>query len=484
MPNSEAAVDGARGANFRTPKFDVDPCSSARTVSSVFAPIEVENRDDAEDTESHGRIAVLRIAPNLASTLVRLAARVGNQPRSKIPSRGTSREETGSFVATANTVRRLPSSDLNEPLSKPSRPQGAPPRGRTLLSVLRCFRVNVGSLIRDERVGWGRSWGFSASEGFWTSAYASQSTFSSRFFHARTILPRMTTSLDSAALLDSPPPLRVCSFESRKQDEMRALIERHGGIATIAPSMREVPLENNLAAIQCLTSLRLTEFDAIIFMTGVGARVLLEIAETQMPRAEFFEALQGICVVTRGPKPTAVLREWGVKIDHRVPEPNTWREILAVVDSGLNFPCPSPPEWNLMDQPLHKRMIAIQEYGLPSTELYSELQARGATVVPVPVYRWELPTDTAPLEAAIQATVAKEFDVLLFTSAQQIRNLLEVAERLQLRDPFLDATRRCFVASIGPTCSDALRDAGLDIDLEPSHPHMGHLVRESLSRAI
>jgi len=42
--------------------------------------------------------------------------------------------------------------------------------------------------------------------------------------------------------------LRVCSFESRKGAEMRALIERQGGIVTIAPSMREVPLTENPAA--------------------------------------------------------------------------------------------------------------------------------------------------------------------------------------------------------------------------------------------
>ena len=143
-------------------------------------------------------------------------------------------------------------------------------------------RLHVGSLIRDERVGWGRSWGFSASEGFWTSAYASQSTFSSRFFHAPSILLGMTSN--SAAVTDnSSRPLRVCSFESRKQDEMRSLIERHGGAATIAASMREVPLENNVAVFDFLDRLLAGELDAVIFMTGVGARALLEVVETRVP---------------------------------------------------------------------------------------------------------------------------------------------------------------------------------------------------------
>ena len=282
---------------------------------------------------------------------------------------------------------------------------------------------------------------------------------------------------NSAAVTDnSSRPLRVCSFESRKQDEMRSLIERHGGAATIAASMREVPLENNVAVFDFLDRLLAKTLDVVIFMTGVGARALLEVVETRVPRATFFEALQRCCVIVRGPKPTAVLREWGVRIDHRASEPNTWRELLSVIDSGLTLPAtgrstPAPIA------------IAIQEYGLPSEEFYAALNVRGLSVLPVPVYRWELPTDTAPLEAAIRATVADEFDVLLWTSAQQIRNVLDIAERLQLREPFLTATRRCLVGSIGPTCSEALREAGLHIDLEPSHPHMGHLVRETLTRA-
>ncbi len=272
-------------------------------------------------------------------------------------------------------------------------------------------------------------------------------------------------------------PLTVCSFESRKQDEMRSLIERHGGIATIAASLREVPLEDNVAAFELLKQLRSQTIDAVIFMTGVGARALLDVIETQEDRATFFERLQRCCLIVRGPKPTAVLREWGVRIDHRAAEPNTWRELLSLIDAGLSYPV-LPPK-----TPLAGRTIAIQEYGLPSHELYGALKDRGVNVIPVPVYRWELPTDTSPLEAAIRDIIGGAFRVLLFTSAQQIRNVLEVAERLLLRDQFLSATTQMVIGSIGPTCSEALREVGLHVDLEPSHPHMGHLVKETLVHA-
>ncbi|MFM9962648.1 MAG: uroporphyrinogen-III synthase [Planctomycetaceae bacterium] len=275
----------------------------------------------------------------------------------------------------------------------------------------------------------------------------------------------------------------VCSFESRKQDEMRSLIERHGGVPTIAASLREVPLENNVAVFEFLDRLLAGELDVVIFMTGVGARAMLEVVETRVPRATFFDALQRCCVIVRGPKPTAVLREWRVRIDHRAPEPNTWRELLSVIDAGLNVPNTDSSGDKSPISSLRECTIAIQEYGLPSEDFYEALRVRGVSILPVPVYRWELPTDIAPLEAAIRLTVANEFDVLLVTSAQQIRNVLEIADRLQLREQFLAATRRCLIGSIGPTCSEALREAGMHIDLEPSHPHMGHLVREALMRA-
>ncbi len=246
---------------------------------------------------------------------------------------------------------------------------------------------------------------------------------------------------------------------------MRSLIERCGGIATVAPSMREIPLDRNPAAFEFADRLLRGEIPVVVFLTGVGARALVEVLEVKHPRAELFPALAGATVVVRGPKPTAVLREWGVRIDHRAPEPNTWRELLGVLEQNV---------------PLAGRTIAVQEYGEPSRELYDGLAARGATVLPVPVYRWELPEDLEPLKQAIAATIAGAFDGLLFTSAQQVRHVLTVAERDGRRDAWLDAARNCLVASIGPTCSEALDDAGLRVSVEASPPRMGQLVKGAI----
>jgi uroporphyrinogen-III synthase len=196
--------------------------------------------------------------------------------------------------------------------------------------------------------------------------------------------------------------------------------------------MREVPLERNEAAFAFAEELLAGRIDVVIFLTGVGARALLEAVSTRFDRAEILAALAKCCVVVRGPKPVAVLREWGTRIDYRAPEPNTWRELVQTLDEER--------------VPLAGRTVAVQEYGRASPELYGALEERQAVVRPVPVYRWELPEDVAPLEWAVRRTIAGEFHVLMFTSAHQLDNVLEVAERLGVRDEWLAAAQQCGTA--------------------------------------
>jgi len=47
----------------------------------------------------------------------------------------------------------------------------------------------------------------------------------------------------------------------------------------------------------------------------------------------------------------------------------------------------------------------------------------------------------------------------------------------------LAGLRRVVIASIGPTTSEELRQRGLQVDLESSHPKMGFLAREAAERA-
>ena len=59
----------------------------------------------------------------------------------------------------------------------------------------------------------------------------------------------------------------------------------------------------------------------------------------------------------------------------------------------------------------------------------------------------------------------------------------QVAAEMGLSNEFASALGRAVVASIGPTTSQTLRENGIRVDLEPSHPKMGFLVREVADRS-
>jgi uroporphyrinogen-III synthase len=257
---------------------------------------------------------------------------------------------------------------------------------------------------------------------------------------------------------------KVLSLESRRAREIAQLIRNHQGDPFVAPSMRETPLDSNDEAFGFAERLFAGKFDMVVLLTGVGTRLLDKALATRFPPGRLAEALRGLTVVARGPKPMAVLREWDVPAI-LVPEPNTWREVLAATASR--------PE----------RRIAVQEYGKSNPELLQGFQARGAEVTAVRVYQWDLPEDTGPLREAARRLAAGEFGAALFTTSIQVAHLFRIAAEEGIEKQVLDGFSGMLVASIGPTTSEALEDYGIRVDFEPSHPKMGLLVQETAQLA-
>ena len=191
-------------------------------------------------------------------------------------------------------------------------------------------------------------------------------------------------------------------------------------------------------------------------------------ASEQSPEL-FLEALRKVRVAARGPKPTAVLREWKVQVDAIAPEPNTWHELLR----------------SLEDLPggLGARRVAVQEYGVSNPELLAALRERGAIVRQIPVYQWALPEDTAPLREAVARIIDGTVDVVLFTTGVQVSHLFQVASQRVEQEKLREGLRRKMVASIGPSTSETLESYGISADMEPSHPKMGILVKEAAERS-
>ncbi|MDP1563147.1 MAG: uroporphyrinogen decarboxylase family protein, partial [Pirellulaceae bacterium] len=271
------------------------------------------------------------------------------------------------------------------------------------------------------------------------------------------------TTNDGAVAGVSFAGARVASFESRQLVAMEQLIRKHGGVPFVSPSMQEAPETDASAPTLQEFAHRLLDgsVDTVIAMTGVGFKYLVDVLSTRYPRKKLLDFLCDITTIARGPKPNAAMHQLGVTASYKVAAPHTWRDILTLVDAnGL----------------ANNRCIAVLEYGETNPSLIAGLEARGANVLPVTIYRWLLPDDIEPLQANIQRLVAGQIDIAMFTSAQQVVHLLQVADMLGCRSAVVGALNEIVVASIGPTTSERLQEFGLPVTLEPDQGKMARLV--------
>jgi len=255
--------------------------------------------------------------------------------------------------------------------------------------------------------------------------------------------------------------LKVVCFESRRAKEMAELIRRYSGEPIVAPTMREVPLSDNRAALEILPEIEAGKFDILILMTGVGTRTLNQALLSQYTQERILGALRKTQLVARGPKVVAALKELGLMPAITVREPNTWREVLVSLDAAMT---------------IRGKHIAVQEYGISNSEIVSGLQERGATVKTIAVYRWALPEDLAPLRAAIEKILRGDVDVALFTNGAQAEHLFKLADYDKADENLRLACKKMAIGSIGPICTEILMQHGLKPDIEPEHPKMGSLI--------
>ncbi len=262
--------------------------------------------------------------------------------------------------------------------------------------------------------------------------------------------------------------LAVAAFESRMASEMERLIRRYGGEPLVAPALQEVPLEDNSAALRFGARLLTDRIDILILLTGVGTKLLFDIVQTRHRLPDIVAALRHTALIARGPKPVAALKALGLSPTLTVPEPNTWHDLIATLDAY---------------RPVRGLRVAVQEYGTSSGELLDALQERGADVFAVPVYRWALPEDVAPLNRVAEAILRGDVDVMLVTNAAQIDHVMQLVEQNGRSEQFKSACKKMVIASVGPTASERLREYDLPVDLEPTHPKMGILVKEAGEQA-
>ena len=260
---------------------------------------------------------------------------------------------------------------------------------------------------------------------------------------------------------------QVAILESRMGEQLASLVAGRGGIPFHAPALAELPDLDHQGIGALVLSLGTRPAKLAIFQTGVGTKALFAATDALGLTEMFSDLLSKTLVAARGPKPTGALRQRGVRIDYSAADPFTTHEMLDEL-SGLR---------------LEGERVIVQRYGSVNRELDAALIARGAEVTEIPTYRWALPPDTALLEQLVARLERGEMHAVVFTNAEQARNLFLVSSRLNKADALRQALNRTLVASIGPVASAALREAGVKVGLEAKPPKMGALL-SALDKAL
>jgi uroporphyrinogen-III synthase len=255
--------------------------------------------------------------------------------------------------------------------------------------------------------------------------------------------------------------ITVAILEHRFTKEFATLFERFGATTDACPLLEEKPVENREQLQAFVRRVVSGYFDAMIFLTGVGARFLISEAESIGVKNEFLAALEKLTIVVRGPKPVAALRQFGIRVDVTPDNPTTEGVIEA-----------------LRNRDLEGLRVGIQLYGTPNPQLVTALEAKGAKVTPVQVYAYGAAADSTAVGALIERILDGRVQVIAFTTAPQVRLLFDFAGQLGVTETLGKALGGSIViASIGEVTSRALKEKGLTARIVPRISKMGAMAQ-------
>jgi uroporphyrinogen-III synthase len=249
---------------------------------------------------------------------------------------------------------------------------------------------------------------------------------------------------------------------ARRREEFAVALERRGAKVISGPAIRIVPLaddsELRAATQRCLDA----PLDIVVATTGIGFRGWMEAADAWGLAEKLTEAIDRSAVLARGPKARGAIRACGLR-ETWSPESESSSEVLAHLIACFD---------------LAGKRIAVQLHGEPLPDVVQTLRLAGAEVIEVPVYRWVLPEDTAPLHRLIQAVSAAALDAVAFTSAPAAASFLQAAREEGCGEAVRAALRGPVVpACVGPVTAGPFSEEGIPV-IQPDRSRLGALVRE------
>ncbi|MGF9662186.1 uroporphyrinogen-III synthase [Arthrobacter crystallopoietes] len=268
------------------------------------------------------------------------------------------------------------------------------------------------------------------------------------------------------ALVEAPNAEALAGFRigvtsDRRSDDLISALERRGAQVLHAPALRIAPVAEDRALLQDTAAILHARPDATMITTAYGMRRWTEAADVHGLGEELMETLEASRIFVRGPKARGAVRaaglnDAGISHDERT---------SSLVDL-------------LLGEGVAGSTVAVQLHGYTDTTQLARLRDAGARVLTVTPYRWVKPAGSEEkVGRLIEAAVARQLDVVTFTSAPAVDALLSTAHEMGRYDALVEAFRDDVVAAaVGPVTARPLEDAGIR-PLMPERYRMGALIR-------
>jgi uroporphyrinogen-III synthase len=252
---------------------------------------------------------------------------------------------------------------------------------------------------------------------------------------------------------------------ARRAEEFATLLSRRGATVVSAPAIRIIPLADDAELERVTRRVVADPPQIVVATTGIGFRGWVEAAEGWGLADGLRAALGSARVIARGPKATGAIRAAGLR-EEWSPGSESSAEVLD----------------HLMAEGVQGVTVAVQLHGAttewePIPDFCEVLRCAGATVIPVPVYRWTPPEDQAPMDRMLESIVSGGLDCVTFTSAPAVASMLMRAKETGRLDAVLEALRvRVPAACVGPITAAPLVEQRVPVTM-PSRSRLGALAR-------
>ncbi|HET9656060.1 MAG TPA: uroporphyrinogen-III synthase [Kineosporiaceae bacterium] len=252
----------------------------------------------------------------------------------------------------------------------------------------------------------------------------------------------------------------VVLTSDRRSEEFAASFARRGATALRAPTLRIMPLVEDVDLHAATLRIIDAPPDAVVVTTGIGLRGWVEAADAFGLAPDLLRVLGRARLLARGPKARGAIRAAGLAEDWAATSETT----AEVVD-------------RLLADGVAGRRVVLQLHGLPDRESAQRLVDAGAVLDTVQVYRWAPSPDPAAVGRAIDAVCARTVDAVVFTSAPGSQAFLDAARSAGRWTEVVRALAEdVTAAAVGPMTAAPLREAGVE-PLVPDRYRLGALVR-------